>query len=129
MVVDEADRRETPRLSNDVLNGEERGVVEFFQLPQPLVQRKFECGNREQLGTNQQTLVRGTSVRVPNQKPVSESIPENEIIGGGHRLGGGHVHTLRTAEIVPTQDRHFCAQIRARERACALSAGHELTDL
>ena len=59
-------------------------MIEFFDEPQTLVQRELERGHRGQLGPNQQTLVRGTPVRVANQEPVAKPIPEKKVFGRRH---------------------------------------------
>ena len=67
-------------------------MVEFFDEPQALVERELERRHRGQLGPNQQTLVRGTPVRVANKQPVAKPIPEKKVFGRRHRFGGRHVH-------------------------------------
>ena len=95
-----------PGCADDVADSQERGMVEFFDEPQPLVQRELERRHRGQLGPNQQTLVRGTAVRVANQQPVAKPIPEKKVFGRGHRCGGRHVHERPcTAESMPGSDR------------------------
>ena len=91
-IVDEADRRDLAGCANDIADREERRMIEFFDEPQALVQRELERRHRGQLGPNQQTLVRGTPVRVANQEPVAKPIPEKKVFGRRHHLGGRHVH-------------------------------------
>ena len=83
-IVDEAGRRDLAGCANDISDCEERRMVKFFDEPQALVQRELECRHRGQLGPNQQTLVRGTPVRVPNQEPVAKPIPEKKVFGRRH---------------------------------------------
>ena len=85
-------------------------MIEFFDEPQALVQRELERRDRGQLGPNQQTLVRGTPVRIANQEPVAKPIPEKKVFGRRHRFGGRHVHRAAVQRnLCPSRDRTFRA--------------------
>ena len=81
-IVDKADGSEPAWPAKDVANRQKGRVIELLEQPEPLVERELERRHRGQLGSNQQTLVRGAPVCVANQHPVAEAIPENEVIGG-----------------------------------------------
>ena len=51
------------------------------------------------------------AVRVTNKKPVTQSVPEKQVVGEPEGFRGRHVHNHCTAGFVPARYCSFCAQI------------------
>ena len=67
-------------------------MIEFFDEPEPLVQREVEGGYRGELRPDQQTLLRRPPLRVAQDQSIAESISEKKVFGRRHGFGGRHVH-------------------------------------
>ena len=106
-MVEKADRGEPAWQAENIPDGQECGMIEFFDHPQTFVERELECRDGSELRPNREALVRDMAVRVANTKAVAQSVPEKKVVRERNRFRGRHVHNLCTAEFMPARNCAF----------------------